>query len=412
MGRKNVVEFVYNCEENIKEELNEIDKISFFNSMKVLNAMHDNKISSSHFEGTTGYGYDDLGRDMIEKVYASVFRCEDALVRSQFISGTHALTVAMNAMLRPGDVMLSISGKPYDTLDKVIGIVDNDSSLISYGIKYEQVDLVNDDFDKNEIVKALLKKRVKLVTIQRSKGYSTRKSISIEKVERIIKEIRKVDKEVIIMIDNCYCEFVSYKEPTEVGADLVVGSLIKNLGGGIATNGAYICGKRKLVELCAERLNVPGQGKEVGPSLGNNKMLLQGLYMAPSVVASSLKTGILMSYVMEKMGYDVEPRYCDKRVDIVQNIIFKNKYKLIDFCKVIQASSAIDSFVEPTPSDMPGYTSQVIMASGSFTQGSSIEISCDGPLREPYIAYMQGSLTYDYGKLAVINVCNKFMDEK
>lgn len=412
MGRKNVVEFVYNCEENIKEELNEIDKISFFNSMKVLNAMHDNKISSSHFEGTTGYGYDDIGRDMIEKVYASVFRCEDALVRSQFISGTHALTVAMNAMLRPGDVMLSISGKPYDTLDKVIGIVDNDSSLISYGIKYEQVDLVNDDFDKNEIVKALLKKRVKLVTIQRSKGYSTRKSISIEKVERIIKEIRKVDKEVIIMIDNCYCEFVSYKEPTEVGADLVVGSLIKNLGGGIATNGAYICGKRKLVELCAERLNVPGQGKEVGPSLGNNKMLLQGLYMAPSVVASSLKTGILMSYVMEKLGYDVEPRYCDKRVDIVQNIIFKNKYKLIDFCKVIQASSAIDSFVEPTPSDMPGYTSQVIMASGSFTQGSSIEISCDGPLREPYIAYMQGSLTYDYGKLAVINVCNKFMDEK
>ena len=412
MGRKNVVEFVYNCEENIKEELNEIDKISFFNSMKVLNAMHDNKISSSHFEGTTGYGYDDIGRDMIEKVYASVFRCEDALVRSQFISGTHALTVAMNAMLRPGDVMLSISGKPYDTLDKVIGIVDNDSSLISYGIKYEQIELVNDDFDKNEIVKALLKKRVKLVTIQRSKGYSTRKSISIEKVERIIKEIRKVDKEVIIMIDNCYCEFVSYKEPTEVGADLVVGSLIKNLGGGIATNGAYICGKRKLVELCAERLNVPGQGKEVGPSLGNNKMLLQGLYMAPSVVASSLKTGILMSYVMEKLGYDVEPRYCDKRIDIVQNIIFKNKYKLIDFCKVIQASSAIDSFVEPTPSDMPGYTSQVIMASGSFTQGSSIEISCDGPLREPYIAYMQGSLTYDYGKLAVINVCNKFMDEK
>ena len=412
MVRKNVVEFVYECENKIKDKLDEIDKISFFNSMKVLNAMHNNKISSSHFESSTGYGYDDLGRDTIEKVYADIFRCEDALVRSQFISGTHALTVAMSAMLSPGDVMLAISGKPYDTLDKVIGIEPNDSSLISYGIKYEQVDLVDGEFNKNEIVSALLKKRVKLVTIQRSKGYSTRESLSIEKVEKIIQDIRKVDKEVIIMIDNCYCEFVSYKEPTEVGADLVVGSLIKNLGGGIATNGAYICGKRKLVELCAERLNVPGQGKEVGPSLGNNKMLLQGLYMAPSVVASSLKTGILMSYVMEKMGYDVEPRYCDKRIDIVQNIIFKNKYKLIDFCKVIQASSAIDSFVEPTPSDMPGYTSQVIMASGSFTQGSSIEISCDGPLREPYIAYMQGSLTYDYGKLAVINVCNKFMDEK
>ena len=412
MGRKNVVEFVYECEANIKDKLEEVDKISFFNSMKVLNAFHNNKISSSHFDTSTGYGYDDLGRDTIERVYADIFRCEDALVRSQFISGTHALTVAMNAMLRPGDVMLSISGKPYDTLDKVIGIVPNDSSLMSYGVKYEQVDLIDGEFNKSEIIKALLKKRVKLVTIQRSKGYSTRESLSISKVEKIIQDIRKVDKEVIIMIDNCYCEFVDYKEPTEVGADLVVGSLIKNLGGGIASNGAYICGKAKLVELCAERLNVPGQGKEVGPSLGNNKMLLQGLYMAPSVVAGSIKTAILMSYVMERFGYDVEPRYCDKRVDIVQNIIFKNKYKLIDFCKVIQSSSAIDSFVEPTPSDMPGYKDQVIMASGSFTQGSSIELSCDGPLREPYIAYMQGSLTYDYGKLAVINVCNKFMDEK
>ena len=412
MGRKNVVEFVYDCEDKIKDKLNEIDKISFFNSMKVLNAFHDNKISSSHFESSTGYGYDDIGRDTIERVYADIFRCEDALVRSQFISGTHALTVAMNAMLRPGDVMLAISGKPYDTLDKVIGIEPNDSSLISYGIKYEQVDLIDGEFNKNEIIKSLLKKRVKLVTIQRSKGYSTRESLSIEKVEKIIQDIRKVDKEVIIMIDNCYCEFVDYKEPTEVGADLVVGSLIKNLGGGIASNGAYICGKKKLVELCAERLNVPGQGKEVGPSLGNNKMLLQGLYMSPSVVASSLKTAILMSYVMERLGYDVEPRYCDKRVDIVQNIIFRNKYKLIDFCKVIQASSAIDSFVEPTPSDMPGYNDQVIMASGSFTQGSSIELSCDGPLREPYIAYMQGSLTYDYGKLAVINACSKFMEDK
>ena len=411
MGRKNIVEFVYECEENVQEQLNEIDKISFFNSMKVLNAFKNNKISSSHFETSTGYGYDDIGRDVIERVYADIFRCEDALVRSQFISGTHALTVAMNAMLRPGDVMLSISGKPYDTLDKVIGIEANDSSLMSYGIKYEQVDLVDDEFDKSEIIKALLKKRVKLVTIQRSKGYSTRKSIPLDKVEKIIQDIRKVDKEVIIMIDNCYCEFVSYKEPTEVGADLVVGSLIKNLGGGIATNGAYICGKKDLVELCAERLNVPGQGKEVGPSLGNNKMLLQGLYMAPSVVASSLKTAMLMSYVMEDMGYEVEPRYNDKRVDIVQNIIFRNKYKLIDFCKEIQASSAIDSFVEPTPSDMPGYTDQVIMASGSFTQGSSIELSCDGPLREPYIAYMQGSLTYDYGKLAVINVCSRFMEK-
>ncbi len=409
MDNKNVIEYVYECEEKIKDKLKEIDKISFYNSMKVLNAFRDNKISNSHFEGTTGYGYDDVGRDTIERVYADIFRCEDALVRSQFISGTHALTVALFAMLRPGDIMLSITGKPYDTLDKVIGIEPNDSSLISHGVKYEHIDLLDDEFNKTEIIKALLKYKVKLITIQRSKGYSTRKSISIDKLAKIIEDIRKVDKEVIIMVDNCYCEFVSYKEPTEVGADLAVGSLIKNLGGGIATNGAYICGKARLVELCAERLNVPGQGKEVGPSLGNNRMLLQGLYFAPSVVASSLKTAILMSYVMEDNGYDVEPRYSDNRVDIVQNIIFRDEDKLIDFCGAIQASSAIDSYVTPTPCDMPGYNDQVIMASGSFTQGSSIELSCDGPLRSPYIAYMQGSLTYDYGKIAVINVCKKIL---
>ena len=406
-----LIELSNSVENELKDVFKSIDDICAYNSLKVLKAFSDNNISDTHFVSTTGYGYNDVGRDTIERVYADIFKCEDALVRSQIISGTHALTVTLFALLRPNDTLLSITGKPYDTLDKVIGIEKNDSSLISYGIKYEQVDLLDGEFNKSEIIKALLKKRVKLVTIQRSKGYSTRESISISKVEKIIQDIRKVDKEVIIMIDNCYCEFVSYKEPTEVGADLVVGSLIKNLGGGIATNGAYICGRSKLVELCAERLNVPGQGKEVGPSLGNNRMLLQGLYFAPSVVASSLKTAVLMSYVMEKLGYDVEPRYCDNRVDIVQNIIFRNKYKLIDFCKVIQASSAIDSFVEPTPSDMPGYSDQVIMASGSFTQGSSIELSCDGPLREPYIAYMQGSLTYDYGKIAVINVCSKFMDE-
>ena len=409
MDRKNVIEFVYNCEDKVKSQFDEVDKLCFFNSMKVLKAMQDARVSEAHLHGTNGYGYNDIGRDTVEDVYKEVFRCEDALVRGQLISGTHALTVAMNAMLRPGDTMLSITGKPYDTLDKVIGITQNDSSLISYGIKYEQIDLVNNEFDKEKIYKTLLAKQVKLITIQRSKGYSTRDSISIDKLAKIISDIRKVDKEVIIMVDNCYCEFVSYKEPTEVGADLVVGSLIKNLGAGIATNGAYICGKKKLVELCAERLNVPGQGKEVGPSGGNNRMFLLGLYLAPNVVKNSLKTKILFSYVMEQMGYRVSPRYNDEMVDIVLNIEFRNKYKLIDFCKVIQSSSAIDSFVEPTPADMPGYDSQVIMASGSFTQGSSIEISCDGPLRDPYIAYLQGSLTYDYGKIAVINVVSEFM---
>lgn len=412
MDRKNVIEFVYDSERMLRDEYDEVDRVCFFNSMKVLKAMHNAKVSEADLYGTTGYGYNDIGRDKVEEVYRQVFRCEDALVRGQLISGTQALTVAMSAMLRPGDIILSITGKPYDTLDEVIGIKDNDSSLISYGIKYEQIDLIDNEFDKEKIYKTLLAKRVKLITIQRSKGYSTRESIGIDKLARIISDIRRVDKEVIIMVDNCYCEFVTYKEPTEVGADLVIGSLIKNLGAGIATNGGYICGKKKLVELCAERLNVPGQGKEVGPSGNNNRMFLLGLYMAPSVVKGSLKTKLLFSYVMDKLGYKVSPRYNEEMVDIVLNIEFRNKYKLIDFCKVIQSSSAIDSFVEPTPTDMPGYDSQIIMASGSFTQGSSIEISCDGPLREPYIAYLQGSLTYDYGKIAVINVVNKFMEKE
>ena len=411
MDRKDIIKFIYECENNLNEIYKKYENISFYNSMKVLNAFHKNKVSEAHFNGTTGYGYNDYGRDTVEAVYADVFKCEDALVRTQLISGTHALTTAMFACLRPGDTMLAISGKPYDTLDKVIGIEPNPSSLMSYGIKYEQIDLVDNDFDKDMIFKALLAKKIKLITIQRSKGYSTRESLSLEKIERIIKEIRRIDKHVIIMVDNCYCEFVSYKEPTEVGTDLVVGSLIKNLGAGIAPNGAYICGRHDLVELCAERLNVPGQGKEVGPSSNANKMFLLGLYLAPSVVLSAIKTSILLSYTMEKLGYTVSPRYNDERVDIVENIIFRNPDKLISFCESIQASSAIDAHVTPVPSDMPGYTDKVIMASGSFTQGSSIELSCDGPLRDPYIAYFQGSLSYDYGKIAIMNAIEKLIKE-
>lgn len=407
MLRKDAIKYVYDCEAKLTEEFRKYENICFYNSMKVLNAFHDNKVSEACFNGTTGYGYNDYGRDTVEAVYRDVFKCEDALVRNQLISGTHALTVAMFACLRPGDTMLAITGKPYDTLDKVIGIIPNDSSLSSYGVKYEEVPLVNNDFNKDAIYKKLLEKKIKLITIQRSKGYSTRESISIDKIEKIIKEIRRIDKKVIIMVDNCYCEFVNYKEPTEVGADLVVGSLIKNLGAGIATNGAYICGRHELVELCSERLNVPGQGKEVGPSGNFNRTFLLGLYLAPNIVLNALKTSILLSYVMSSLGYQVSPKYNDKRVDIVQNIIFNNREKLIDFCKIIQASSAIDSHVEPTPSAMPGYKDEVIMASGSFTQGSSIEISCDGPLREPYIAYFQGSLSYDYGKIAIINALEK-----
>ena len=399
---ENLLEISKKCEEEIKTELKKIDDICMFNSMKVLNAFHEENISEIHFNTSTGYGYNDIGRDKIEDVYKRIFKCEDALVRTQFISGSHALTVCLFGLLRPNDTLLSITGKPYDTLDEVIGITPNDSSLKSFGVNYEQIDLVDNNFDFKKIEERLNKDFVKVIEIQRSKGYSTRKSISIENVEEVIKLIKKVSPKTIVMIDNCYCEFVSYKEPTEVGADVAVGSLIKNLGGGITPNGAYIVGKKDLINLVAERLTVPGQGKEVGPSLGFNKQILQGLFLAPLVVANSLKTAIFTSKIMETLGYNVEPKYNEERADIVQNIIFNNKEDLINYCKGIQKSSAIDSSSIPVPTPTPGYDDEVIMASGSFTQGSSIEFSCDGPIRPPYIAYQQGSLTYEYGKLGVL----------
>lgn len=402
-----LLEISKKCEEEIKTELKKIDDICMFNSMKVLNAFHEENISEIHFNTSTGYGYNDIGRDKIEDVYKRIFKCEDALVRTQFISGSHALTVCLFGLLRPNDTLLSITGKPYDTLDEVIGITPNDSSLKSFGVNYEQIDLVDNNFDFKKIEERLNKDFVKVIEIQRSKGYSTRKSISIENVEEVIKLIKKVSPKTIVMIDNCYCEFVSYKEPTEVGADVAVGSLIKNLGGGITPNGAYIVGKKDLINLVAERLTVPGQGKEVGPSLGFNKQILQGLFLAPLVVANSLKTAIFTSKIMETLGYDVEPKYNEERVDIVQNIIFNNKDDLINYCKGIQKSSAIDSNSIPVPTPTPGYDDEVIMASGSFTQGSSIEFSCDGPIRPPYIAYQQGSLTYEYGKLGVLTAISE-----
>ena len=406
----NIENIVTEEEQKLSHEYKKIDDISFFNTKKVLDAFRKNEISTNMFDSTTGYGYNDLGRDTIEKVYKDIFKAEDALVRREFISGTHALTVCLFALLRPNDTLLSITGKPYDTLDEVIGIRDNKSSLKSYNINYEQIDLINNEFDIEKIKNTLISKKIKVIEIQRSKGYSTRKSITIEKLEEVIKEIRKVDKEVIIMIDNCYCEFVSYKEPIEIGADICVGSLIKNLGGGIASNGAYIVGKKDLVELCAERLTAPGEGKEIGPSLNSNKSFLQGLFMASQTVANALKVAILTSKVMERLGYEVEPKYNEERADIVQNIIFHDKEKLIKYCQGIQYSSPIDSAVTPIPWAMPGYDDEVIMASGSFTQGSSIELSCDGPIREPFIAYQQGSLTYDHGKIALINAI-KFLEK-
>lgn len=381
-----------------------IDERCYRNSEKVLNAFREERVSQSDFNSTTGYGYDDVGRDKIERVFSRVLGSEDALVRNQFISGTHALTVALFGLLRPGDTLLSICGKPYDTLDEVIGIIENPSSLISWGIHYDQIDLVDDDFDIPSIQEYLKSHKVKVIEIQRSKGYSTRKSLTIDKVERVVKAIREVDREVIIMVDNCYCEFVSDKEPTEVGVDIMVGSLIKNLGGGLAPNGAYVAGRADLVELVAERLTAPGEGKDVGPSLGINRTLLQGLFFAPSVVASSLKTGVLTSALMADLGYDVEPKASDERADIVQNIIFHNREDMIRYCEIIQKYSPIDSDVSPVPCSTPGYLDPIIMAAGTFTQGSSIELSCDGPLREPFIAYQQGGLTYEYGKLAISKI--------
>ncbi|MBQ4032236.1 MAG: methionine gamma-lyase family protein [Bacilli bacterium] len=395
------IELIEKAEKELKPIYEEIDKNCNYNSLKVLSAFQKYQVQEGFFNSTTGYGYNDLGRDNIEKIFAEVLDGEDAIVRSQFISGTHALTVALFAFLRPNDLMLSISGLPYDTLHEVIGIKENKSSLISYGIKYDQIDLVDNDFNYEAIKEYLKKNKVKLIEIQRSKGYSTRKSITLDKVEKAIKTIREVDKDVIIMVDNCYCEFVELNTPLTVGADVMVGSLIKNLGGGIAPNGAYIAGRKDLVDLAGERLTCPGEGREVGPTLGINKQLLQGLFFAPHVVSSSLKTAVLTAKVLEDLGYRVEPKYDEHRADIVQNIIFNDEEKLIKYVQGIQAGSPIDSNSIPMPWDMPGYEDKVIMASGSFTQGSSIELSCDAPIRPPYIAYQQGGLTYEYGRLGV-----------
>lgn len=398
-------------QKEIKPVFKKIDEICSYNSLKVLEAFQKNRLCEAHFNSTTGYGYGDIGREAIEKIYSDIMGAEDSLVRSQFISGSHALTVTLFALLRPGDTLLSISGKPYDTLEEVIGIKENASSLKSFNVNYEQIDLINDDFNYEEIEQTLKTKKIKVIEIQRSKGYSTRKSITIEKLEKVIRFIKNIDKDVIIMIDNCYCEFVETKTPLMVGADIIVGSLIKNLGGGIAPNGAYICGRKDLIDLCGERLTLPGEGREVGPTLGINKSILQGLFFAPSVVASSLKTAVFASLLLEKMGYKVEPKYNDLRADIVQNIEFGNADDLIKFCQGIQQGSPVDSFAIPEPWDMPGYVDKVIMAAGAFTQGSSIELSCDGPIRSPYIAYLQGGLTFDYGKLGVMKAASKLVKE-
>ena len=402
--KKEILELSKEVEKEIQPQFEKIDKIKELNSLKVLEAFQYCRLSEMHLHSSTGYGIDEIGRNKVEEIYARIFRTEDALVRAQLISGTHALAVTLFGLLRPGDTMLSISGAPYDTLQTAIGISkeESKSSLKAFGVKYEQIELVNDDFDLKAIEERVAKNNIKLIEIQRSKGYSTRKSLTIDKIEKAIQAIRKVNKDVIIMVDNCYGEFVEEREPTEVGADIVVGSLMKNLGAGIATSGAYIAGKKDLIELCAERLTAPGVGKEIGPSLNQNTAFIKGLFFAPSVVASSVKTAVFASRILERLGYKVSPKFDEPRADIVQTIELGDAEKLIKFCQGIQMGSPIDSYVVPEPSDMGGYDDKVIMAAGTFTEGSTIELSCDGPIREPYIAYMQGGLTYEYGKLGIL----------
>lgn len=392
---------VKEVELSLSDDFKSLDDLCLFNSKRVLDAFHKYGVTTGDFNGTSGYGYGDIGRDKIEKIYAEVLGCESALVRNQFVSGTHALTVAFFGILRPGDTLLSISGLPYDTLHKVIGITDNDSSLKAFNIDFKCISLVDNDFDYDLIKKSL--NGVKMVHIQRSIGYGNRDTLSVSKVNNVIKFIKDINKDIIVMVDNCYCELCDYDN---INADLLVGSLIKNLGAGICNNGAYIAGKEKYVSLCAERLTSPGLGSEVGPSLGQNKYFLLGLYMAPRVVVSALKVKLFTKCLLEKLGYSCINTSLN---DIVLGIVFNDREKLIKYVRGIQANSAIDANFIPMPCEMPGYDSDIIMASGSFTDGSSIELSCDAPLREPYIAYQQGSLTYEYGKIGVVNAINDML---
>ena len=402
---------VRETELEIQEVFRKNEEIEVVNSKKVIDAFKKYSVNEAHFAGTTGYGYNDFGRETIEKIFCDIYKAEDALVRMQFISGTHTIATTLFGILRPGDTVLSINGKPYDTLDETLGIRENPSSLAVYGVKYEQIDLLpGNKFNIESIKKRVAEKNVKLVIIQRSRGYEYRNAFLIEQLEEAIKAVKEADSNAIVMVDNCYGEFTEEREPIEIGADVVVGSLIKNMGGGIAPTGGYIVGRKDLIELISDRYSAPGLGKEGGATFDFNRKALQGLFMAPHIVCEAKKIGIFASRLLEKLGYEVSPRYDEKRSDIVQMIKFKNPDKLIKFCQGIQYNSPVDSNVTPEPWDMPGYENKVIMAAGAFTSGSSIELSCDAPMREPYVAYLQGGMTYAYGKLAVVNAV-KLLEE-
>lgn len=399
-------------EKELKERFDRLDEVAEYNQMKVIHAMQENRLSEQCFYGSTGYGYNDEGRDTLEKVYASVFHTEDALVRPQITCGTHALTIALSAMLRPGDELFSPVGKPYDTLEGIIGIKPEKGCLAEFGISYRQVDLLPDGgFDYENIRKAINEK-TKLVTIQRSKGYQTRPTLSVERIGELIAFIKNIKPEVKVMVDNCYGEFVETIEPTDVGADLCVGSLIKNPGGGLVATGGYIVGKKECVEYCAYRLTTPGLGKEVGASLSINRSMFQGLFFAPTVVASAIKGAIFAARIYEDLGFPVIPNGTEPRYDIIQAITLRDKDKMIAFCGGIQAAAPVDSYVVPEGWAMPGYSSDVIMAAGAFIQGASIELSADGPLAPPYAVYFQGGLTWYHAKLGILMSLDKLYKNK
>ena len=402
---------VKETELEIQEVFRKNEEIEVINSKKVIEAFKKYSVNEAHFAGTTGYGYNDFGRETIEKIFCDIYKAEDALVRMQFISGTHTIATTLFGILRPGDTVLSINGKPYDTLDETLGIRENPSSLAVYGVKYEQIDLLpGNKFDIESIRKRVSEKNIKLVIMQRSRGYEYRNAFLIEQMEEAIKAVKESDSNAIVMVDNCYGEFTEEKEPIEIGADVVVGSLIKNMGGGIAPTGGYIVGRKDLIELISDRYSAPGLGKEGGATFDFNRKALQGLFMAPHIVCEAKKIGIFAARLLEILGYEVSPKYNEKRSDIVQMIKFNNPDKLIRFCQGIQYNSPVDSNVTPEPWDMPGYENKVIMAAGAFTSGSSIELSCDAPMRDPYVAYLQGGMTYAYGKMAVVNAV-KLLEE-
>ncbi len=397
--------------DDLRERFEEIDAIAEQNQIKVISAMQKNRVDAACFNESTGYGYDDVGRDTLERVYADCFCTEDALVRPQITCGTHALAIALSANLRPGDELLSPVGKPYDTLEEVIGIRPSIGSLAEYGIKYRQVDLLDGGEFDFEGIRRAINEKTRLVTIQRSKGYQTRKTFSVAEIASVIRFVKEINPQIICMVDNCYGEFVEVSEPSEFGADMIVGSLIKNPGGGLAPSGGYICGTRECIERCAYRLNSPGLGKEVGTNMGMLRRLYQGLFLAPTVVSGALKGAVFAANIYERLGFQVVPNGSETRHDIIQAVEFGTADGVIAFCEGIQAAAPVDSYVTPVPGDMPGYDSQVIMAAGAFVQGSSIELSADAPIRPPYAVYFQGGITWYHAKLGILMSVQKLSDK-